>query len=171
MSLLLTNIFMFWHCLMPILHLVHWVTKSIIDAMKYHAKMHDFICIGKANTSYICCNNMQQWCGVVYELEPTFFYFIDDFLHYVTHLSKRFLCECGWIWRLIVIFFFFPIGGGIIWCHKLTHINNPWFFKVIFINLFIIRFIVNRYGSQTWWQNIHNHIHTMSHNIEWDWYM
>ncbi len=41
-----------------------------------------------------------------------------------------------------MIFFFFHIGGGIIWSHKLAHINNPWFFRVIFIGLFIIRFIV-----------------------------
>jgi hypothetical protein len=38
---------------------------------------------------------------VVFELNPTFFDFIDDFLHYVTHLSKRFLREVdeleGWL--------------------------------------------------------------------------
>ncbi len=37
---------------------------------------------------------------------------------------------------------FFHIWGGIIQCHKPTHINNPWFFKAIFIGLFIIRFVV-----------------------------
>jgi len=84
----------------------------------------------------------QQWCGVVYELNPTFFDLIDDFLHYVTHSSKHFFCGGGWTWRLVVIFFFFHIGGGIIWFHKLAHINNPWFFRMIFIGLFIIRFIV-----------------------------
>jgi hypothetical protein len=76
---------------MPILHLVQWITKSIIDAMKYHVEMHDFIHLTKMNTLYICYNNMQQWCGVVYELNPTFFDFIDNFLHFVTHSNKRFL--------------------------------------------------------------------------------
>jgi len=33
------------------------ITKSIIDIMKYHAEMHDFIHLRKANTSYIYCNN------------------------------------------------------------------------------------------------------------------
>jgi hypothetical protein len=56
---------------------MHWIAKSIIDAMKYHVGMHDFICVGKVNTSYICCNNTQQWCGVVYELNSTFFDFVD----------------------------------------------------------------------------------------------
>jgi len=37
---------------------------------------------------------------------------------------------------------FFPHRGGIIWCHKPAHINNPWFFRVIFICLFIMRFII-----------------------------
>ncbi len=110
--------------------------------MKYHVGMHDFICLGKANTSYIYCNNMQQWCGVVYELNLAFFDFVDDFLHYVTHLNKHFFRESGWTWRLVVILLFFHIGGGIIWCPKPTHINNPWFSIVIFIGLFIIIFIV-----------------------------
>ncbi len=39
-------------------------------------------------------------------------------------------------------FSFFHIGGSIIQSHKLAHINNPWFFIVIFIWLLIIRFIV-----------------------------
>ncbi len=65
------------------------------------------------NTSYIYCKNTQQWCGVFYELNPTFFDFIDDFLHYVTHLNKRFFYLGGWTGRLIVIFFF-HIEGGII---------------------------------------------------------
>ncbi len=121
---------------------VYWIAKSIIDAMKYHVKMHDFIHLGKANTWYIYCNNMQQWCGVVYELNPTFFDFVDDFLHHITHSSKHFYHGGGWTWRLVVILFFFHIGGGIIHCHKPTHINNPWFFKVTFIGLFIIKFIV-----------------------------
>jgi hypothetical protein len=55
--------------------------------------MHDFIHLGKVNTSYICCNNMQQCCGVVYELNPNFFDFIDEFLHYVTYLSECFSVE------------------------------------------------------------------------------
>jgi hypothetical protein len=114
MSPFLTNIFMFLHCLMLILHLVHWITKSIIDAMKYHVGMHDFMQPGKANTSYIYCNNMQQWCGVVYELNPNFFDFIDDLLHYVIHSNKCFFLGGRWTWRLIVIFLFFHIGGGII---------------------------------------------------------
>jgi hypothetical protein len=59
--------------------------------MKYHVEMHDFIRIGKANTLYICCNNMQQWCGVVYELNPTFFDFVNDFLNYFTHSNKCFV--------------------------------------------------------------------------------
>jgi len=45
----------------PILHSVHRIAKCIIDAVKDHVMMHDFIYIGKANTSYICCNHMQQW--------------------------------------------------------------------------------------------------------------
>ncbi len=171
MNLLFTNISMSLHRLMPILHLVHWITKSIIDTMKYHAGMHDFIHLGEANTSYICCNNTQQWCGVVYELNPTFLDFIDDFLHYVTHLNMCFFHGGGWTWRLVVIFLFFHIGGIIIRFHKFTHINNPWFFRVIFIGLFIIKFIVinvqisrvHKHGSKT----LHNQIHTMSHNIEW----
>ncbi len=57
-------------------------------------------------------------------------------------LSKRFFHGGGWTWRLVAIFLFFHIGGGIIQCHKFTHINNPWFFRVIFINFIIIRFIV-----------------------------
>ncbi len=127
---------------MPILHPVHSITKFIIDAMKCHVGMHDFICLGKVNTSYRCCNNTQQWCGVVDELNPVFFNFIDDLLHYVTHLSKHFLRGGGWIWRLVVIFLFLHIGGGMIRFHKLAHINNPWFFIVIFIDFIIIRFIV-----------------------------
>jgi hypothetical protein len=62
--------------------------------------------LGKVNTSYIYRNNRKQWCGVVYDLNPTFFEFVDDFLHYVIHLSKRFLCGGGWTWRLVVILFF-----------------------------------------------------------------
>ncbi len=58
----------------------------------------------------------------------------------------------GWLWSL-----FFHIGGGIIWCLKLAHINNPWLFRMIFIGLFIIRFIVinvqigkvHKHGSKT----------------------
>ncbi len=38
--------------------------------------------------------------------------------------------------------FFSNIGGGIIQCHKPAHINNPWLFIMIFISLFIIKFIV-----------------------------
>ncbi len=141
MNPLLTDISMFSHHLMPILHSVHWITKSIIDTMKYHARMHDFICLGKAYTSYIYWNNTQQWCGVVYELNPTFFDFINDFLHYVTHLNKRFFRGDGWTWKFVVIIFF-HIGGSIIRFHKLAHINNPWFFLIIFIDLFIIKTIV-----------------------------
>jgi len=63
-------------------------------------------------------------------------------LHYVIHLSKAFSMGVDELWRLIMIFLFFHIRGGIIWSHKFTHINNPWFFKMIFISLFIIRFIV-----------------------------
>ncbi len=63
-------------------------------------------------------------------------------MHYVTHLNKCFFHGGGWTWRLVVIFLFFHIWGGIIWFHKLTHINNPWFFKVIFIDFIIIRFII-----------------------------
>jgi len=59
----------------------------------------------------------------------------------------------GWLW----FYLFFHIGGGIIQSHNLTHINNPWFFKMIFIDLFIIRFIVinvqigkvNKHGNKT----------------------
>ncbi len=64
--------------------------------MKYHGGMHDFIRLGKVNTSYIYYNNMQQWCDVVYGLNPTFFDFIDDLLHYVTHSNKHFFCGGGW---------------------------------------------------------------------------
>ncbi len=32
------------------------------------------------------------WCGMVNELNPTFFYFIDDSLHYITHLGKGYFC-------------------------------------------------------------------------------
>ncbi len=64
------------------------------------------------------------------------------FLHYVTNLNKCFLHEGEWTWRLVVILLFFHIGGGIIRSHKFAHINNPWFFRVIFIGLFIIRFII-----------------------------
>jgi hypothetical protein len=48
----------------------------------------------------------------------------------------------GWTWRLVAILLFFHIGGSIIQSHKLSHVNNPWFFIMIFIGLFIIRFIV-----------------------------
>jgi hypothetical protein len=55
----------------------------------------------KLNTLYICCNNKQQLYGVVYESNPTFFDFIDDFLHYVTHSSKCFFVGVdeleGWL--------------------------------------------------------------------------
>jgi hypothetical protein len=79
---------------------------------------------------------------VVYELNPTFFDFVDDFLRYVTHSNKHFLHRGGWIWRLVVILLFFHMGGGIIQCHKPTHINNQWLFWMIFIGLFIIKFII-----------------------------
>ncbi len=78
--------------------------------MKYHVEMHDFIHLGKANTWYIYFNNMQQWRGVVYELNPTFFDFVDDFLHYITQSSKRFFGGGGWTWRLVVILLFLQIG-------------------------------------------------------------
>jgi len=81
--------------------------------MKNHVGMHDFAYFEKVNTLYICCNHLQQWCGMVYELNPTLFDFIDDFLLYVTHLSKHFFYEGKWIWRLVVIRFFFDIGGSI----------------------------------------------------------
>jgi hypothetical protein len=47
--------------------------------------------------------NMQQWCGVVYELNPTFFDFNGEFLHYVTHLNKRFFHGGQWTWKLVMI--------------------------------------------------------------------
>jgi hypothetical protein len=75
---------------------MHWIAKSIIDTMKYNVEMHNFIHLRKANISYIYCNNTQQWCGVVYELNPIFFDFVDDLLHYVTHSNKLFLCKGGW---------------------------------------------------------------------------
>jgi hypothetical protein len=53
-------------------------------------------------------------CGMVYELNPTFLNFIDDFLHYVTHPIKHFFHGDEWTWKLVVIIFFFDIGGGII---------------------------------------------------------
>jgi hypothetical protein len=34
-------------------------------------------------------NQMMAWSN---ELNPTFFYFIDDFLHYITDLGKGFFC-------------------------------------------------------------------------------
>jgi len=138
---------------MPIFPSMHWITKSIIDAMKYHAEMHDYICIGKVNTSYICCNNAQQWSGVVYKLNPTFFDFVDDLLHYVTHSNKHFLRGGGGTWSWFWSFFFFHIEGGIIQCHKFAHINNPWFFKVIFIGLFIntpMRCALNTINVNKW---------------------
>ncbi len=75
----------------------------------------------------------------------------------VTHSNKSFFRGGGWTWRLVVILLFFHIGGSIIRSHKLAHINNPWFFKVIFIGLFIIKFIVinvqigmvHKHGSKT----------------------
>ncbi len=77
---------------------------------------------------YICCNHTQQWFGMVYELNSTFFDFIDDFLHYVAHLSNHFLCEGKWIWSLIMILFFFDIKGSIIDVispnMSLTHFQN-----------------------------------------------
>jgi hypothetical protein len=41
----------------------HVLTLSHVNpsfgALNNHVRMHDFICIGKMNTSYICCNNTQ----------------------------------------------------------------------------------------------------------------
>jgi len=82
--------------------------------MKIYVEMHDFIQLRYANISYIYCSKIQQWCGVVYELNSTFFDFVDDFLHYVTHLNKHFFRGVGWTWRLVVILLFSHIGGGII---------------------------------------------------------
>ncbi len=51
----------------------------------------------------------------------------------------------SWGWMNLKVRYdlsFFSHWGGIIWCHKPAHINNPSFFIVIFISLFIIRFIV-----------------------------
>jgi hypothetical protein len=64
--------------------------------MKYHVKRHDFIHFRKTNILYIYFNNTQKWCGVVYELNPIFFDFVDDFLHYVTHSNNHFLSGGGW---------------------------------------------------------------------------
>ncbi len=58
----------------------------------------------------------------------------------------------GWLW-----FFFSTLGEVSSNFIKLTHINNPWFFKVIFISLFIITFVVinvqigkvRKHGSKT----------------------
>ncbi len=58
--------------------------------MKYHVGMHDFIHLGKVNILYICYNNTQEWCNVVYELNPTFFDFIDDFVHMSPIRAKTF---------------------------------------------------------------------------------
>jgi hypothetical protein len=40
-----------------------------------------------------------------------------------------------------VIILFLTLGG-IIWCHKLAHINNPWFLRMIFIGLLMIIIII-----------------------------
>jgi len=104
----------------------------IIDAMKDRVKMHDFIFFGKANTSYIYYNQTQQWCDMVYELNPIIFYFINDFLH-----------GGEWTWRLVLILLFFNSGGGIIWWGENT-LNPPKI--VIFLQL---KFLV-MYGHHIW---------------------
>ncbi len=158
MSPLLTYISIFKHSFMPILHLVHWNTKIVIDVMKYQDRswMHDVICLGEVNTTYICCNNtIMMWCGLW--IEPHFVSLHWWFLAYVTHSSKHFLHGGGWFEGWLWSFFFFDIRGGIIRCHKPTHINNPWLLWTIFIDLFIIRFIIKnvqigrvcKYGGKT----------------------
>jgi len=80
------------------------------------------------------------WSGLW--IEPHLLWLHWWFLTLCYPFKQTFSYEGGWTWRLVVILFFFHIGGGIIWCHKLTHINNPWLFRAFFINLFIIKFIV-----------------------------
>ncbi len=124
---------------MPILHPMHWIANSIIDTLKNHIKMHDHLPFqGKYFVHLL--QNMQQWCGMVYELNPTFFDFNGDFLHYVTHLNKCFFHGGEWTWKLVMILFFFDIGGGIIRCHKSKHINNP------FSCLYMASYMMANYG-------------------------
>ncbi len=126
---------------MLILHLVHWIAKSIIDTLKNYVRMHDHL-PWKGKYFIHLLQNTQQWCGVVYELNPTFFNFNGGFLHYVTHSNKHFLHGGKRIWKSVRILLFFNIGGGVIRYHKPKDINKPWLFRMIFISLFINRFIV-----------------------------
>jgi hypothetical protein len=72
-------------------------------------------------------NNDVVWS----KLNPTFLHFVDDFLHYVTHLSKHFLHGGGWTWRLVMILLFSILGkvsSSVISSHiSTTHGYLKWF--------------------------------------------
>ncbi len=86
-------------------------------------------------SSYIYCNNTtMMWCGLW--VEPHLLWLRWWFL-ILCHPFEQTLSAWGWMNNDT-----FHIGGGIIRCHKHAHVNNPWFFRVIIIGLFIIRFIV-----------------------------
>ncbi len=81
-----------------------------------------------------------MWCDVW--AEPHLLWLHWWFLT-LCHLFEQ--AFFSWRWMNLKVgsdISFFPHWGGIIWSHKLAHINNPWFLWVIFIGLFIIKFIV-----------------------------
>ncbi len=96
-----------------------------------------------------------MWCGLW--IEPHLVWFCWWFLTLCHPFKQTFFSVGvyeleGWLWS-----FFFSHWGGSILSHKLAYINNPWFFRMIFIDLFIIRFIVinvqigrvHKHGSKT----------------------
>ncbi len=146
MNPLLTSICMSTHHFMPILHLVDWVPKTIIDLMEDHTSMQYFICLGKENILDIWGNHTQQWCGMGNELNVHhLFHFIQEFLCYNIHVHiKSYVCGGLQVWWPYVhIWLFSNINGqGAILCHQPTHINNPWVFYAICFGFLIIKLII-----------------------------
>jgi len=73
-------------------------SQTIIDLMENHAWMHCFIYLGKAHTLNMWGNHMQQWCGMVNELNITFFHFIQNLLHYDIYVHKCSMCGGLQVW-------------------------------------------------------------------------
>jgi hypothetical protein len=92
-------------------HPLHWIPKFIIDGMKDHVKMHDFIFLRKANTSYMYCNQTQH---VAWSMSwtPLFLISLMIFCMGVNELE-------GWFWS-----FSFSIVGEV-WSNGVKHIKAP----------------------------------------------
>ncbi len=88
-------------------------------------------------------HTIMMWHGQWVE-SHAFFYLVNDFLHHIIHLGKGSFCGGIWNQRLVLPLLSLNIGGSIIQCQELTHVDNPWFFTIIFIGLIIIKLIVRK---------------------------